>query len=138
MLARASTCVRRLATAADAPLARTALYDLHVEMGGKMVPFAGYSLPVQFPDGVLTSHLRTREAGKAALFDVGHMGQLIWRGADRAAFLERVCVADVAELKVRGACARAACARLQAARNFFQRQPLPAALRPLRSPASPS
>jgi len=100
---RAAACVRRLATAADAPLAKTALYDLHVSLGGKMVPFAGYSLPVQFPDGVLTSHLRTREAGKAALFDVGHMGQLIWRGADRAAFLERVCVADVAELRVRAA-----------------------------------
>jgi len=110
---RAASCVRRLATAAEAPLAKTALHDLHVSLGGKMVPFAGYSLPVQFPDGVLASHLRTREAGKAALFDVGHMGQLIWRGADRAAFLERVCVADVAELKVRRTAARA-CARVRA------------------------
>jgi len=60
-----------------------------------MVPFAGYSLPVQFPDGVLKSHLHTRAAGCASLFDVGHMGQLKWFGKDRAAFLERVCIADV-------------------------------------------
>lgn len=65
-----------------------------------MVPFAGYSLPVQYPDGVLKSHLHTREAGKASLFDVGHMGQLVWTGRDRAAFLESVCVADVRGLPV--------------------------------------
>jgi hypothetical protein len=59
------------------------------------VPFAGYSLPVQFPDGVLKSHLHTRSPGCASLFDVGHMGQLKWFGKDRAAFLERVCLADV-------------------------------------------
>lgn len=84
-----------------APLAKTALYDLHVKLGGKMVPFAGYSLPVQYPAGVLASHLHTRNAGCASLFDVGHMGQIKWRGKDRIAFLERVCVADVASLKPR-------------------------------------
>lgn len=84
-----------------APLAKTALYDLHVALGGKMVPFAGYSLPVQYPAGVLASHLHTRAAGCASLFDVGHMGQIKWRGKDRVAFLERVCVADVAALKPR-------------------------------------
>ena len=88
------------AAAADAaPLARTALHDLHVSLGGKMVPFAGYALPVQYPAGVLASHLHTRAPGCASLFDVGHMGQLRWYGADRVAFLERVCVADVAALK---------------------------------------
>ncbi len=60
-----------------------------------MVPFAGYSLPVQYPEGVLKSHLHTREAGKASLFDVGHMGQIRWHGKDRQEFLETVCVADV-------------------------------------------
>ena len=60
-----------------------------------MVPFAGYALPVQYPDGVLKSHLHTRAPGCASLFDVGHMGQLKWYGKDRIAFLERVCLADV-------------------------------------------
>lgn len=58
-----------------AELARTELYDLHVELGGKMVPFAGYDMPVQFPMGVLKEHLHTRQA--AGLFDVGHMGQVL-------------------------------------------------------------
>ena len=52
---------------------KTPLYDLHVELGAKMVPFAGYSMPVQYPMGVLKEHLHTRE--KAGLFDVSHMGQ---------------------------------------------------------------
>tara|TARA_R110002110_G_scaffold214702_22_gene428499 strand:- start:13143 stop:14270 length:1128 start_codon:yes stop_codon:yes gene_type:complete len=60
-----------------ADLKRTGLYDLHVELGGKMVPFAGYEMPVQFPAGVLKEHLHTRAA--AGLFDVSHMGQAILR-----------------------------------------------------------
>ena len=96
----AASSVRRLASAAAAEkLERTALYDLHVELGGKMVPFAGYELPVQYPDGVLKSHLHTRAKGAASLFDVGHMGQIRWHGKDRAAFLEKLVVADVKELK---------------------------------------
>src|SRR5262245_38044892 len=58
----------------DTPLKKTALHALHVELGGKMVPFAGYSMPVQYPDGILTSHIHVRE--KSGLFDVSHMGQL--------------------------------------------------------------
>jgi hypothetical protein len=133
-------------------LERTALYDLHLQLGGKMVPFAGYELPVQYPAGVLKEHLHCRAegawrrqrrrqlcdcrrlgpspavivawtaspqltyclstlrcspapscclttAGSSSLFDVGHMGQLVWRGKDAVAFLETVTVADVAELK---------------------------------------
>ena len=53
-------------------LRRTALYDLHVKHGAKMVPFAGYEMPVQYPMGVMQEHLHTR--GKAGLFDVSHMG----------------------------------------------------------------
>lgn len=53
------------------------LEALHQELGGKMVPFAGYLMPVQYPDGVLKEHLHTREA--AGLFDVSHMGQVILR-----------------------------------------------------------
>ena len=97
----AARLARAFASAPDAPLARTALYDLHVSLGGKMVPFAGYALPVQYPAGVLASHLHTRAPGCASLFDVGHMGQLRWRGKDRVAFLERVTCADVAGLKPR-------------------------------------
>ena len=59
-------------------LLRTPLYDLHVELGAKMVPFAGYDMPVQYPLGVMKEHLHTRAA--AGLFDVSHMGQVILRG----------------------------------------------------------
>ena len=63
-------------------LRRTPLYDLHVELGGKMVPFAGYEMPVQYPAGILKEHLHTR--AKAGLFDVSHMGQRFLIGPDRA------------------------------------------------------
>lgn len=56
-------------------LRRTGLYDLHVEQGARMVPFAGWEMPVQYPMGVMAEHLHTRE--KAGLFDVGHMGQVL-------------------------------------------------------------
>ncbi len=60
-----------------AELKRTGLYDLHVELGAKMVPFAGYEMPVQYPMGVMKEHLHCRAA--AGLFDVSHMGQVIVR-----------------------------------------------------------
>ena len=54
-----------------------------------MVPFAGYELPVQYAGaGVLKEHMHCRAPGKASVFDVGHMGQIKWTGADRAAFLD--------------------------------------------------
>ena len=58
-------------------LFRLGLHDLHVALGGKMVPFAGYEMPVQYPAGVMKEHLHTRAA--AGLFDVSHMGQVILR-----------------------------------------------------------
>lgn len=61
-----------MAEMTNEPLKRTALYDLHVEQGGKLVPFAGYEMPVQFPPGVKEEHLWTR--AEAGLFDVSHMG----------------------------------------------------------------
>ena len=60
-------------------LVKTALYDMHKELGGDMVPFAGYELPVLYKGdngGVMKEHLWCREDGKAALFDVSHMGQV--------------------------------------------------------------
>jgi aminomethyltransferase len=82
-------------TIASGILRRTPLHALHLELGGKMVPFAGYEMPVQYPAGVLKEHLHTRE--KAGLFDVSHMGQAFLAG-DTAA-LERVTPADIAGLK---------------------------------------
>ena len=67
-------------------LLHTPLNDLHVELGAKMVPFAGYAMPVQYPMGVMQEHTHTRE--KAGLFDVSHMGQVIVKGADYAAAAE--------------------------------------------------
>jgi aminomethyltransferase len=58
-------------------LLRLGLHDLHVSLGGKMVPFAGYEMPVQYPAGVMKEHLHTRAA--AGLFDVSHMGQVLLR-----------------------------------------------------------
>jgi aminomethyltransferase len=64
-----------------ADLLSLGLHDLHVELGGKMVPFAGYEMPVQYPAGVMKEHLHTRAA--AGLFDVSHMGQVILRPKGR-------------------------------------------------------
>ncbi|OCK55186.1 glycine cleavage system aminomethyltransferase GcvT [Bradyrhizobium sp. LMTR 3] len=79
-------------------LKRTPLHGLHVARGGKMVPFAGYEMPVQFPAGVLKEHLHTRSA--AGLFDVSHMGQLALRAKsgkveDAALALERLVPQDI-------------------------------------------
>ncbi|HZT51354.1 MAG TPA: glycine cleavage system aminomethyltransferase GcvT, partial [Stellaceae bacterium] len=76
----------------------TALYDLHRSLGGKMVPFAGYEMPVQFPDGILAEHLHTR--AQAGLFDVSHMGQVRLDGADAARALESLVPGDIAGLGV--------------------------------------
>jgi aminomethyltransferase len=78
-------------------LRKTPLHALHLELGAKMVPFAGYDMPVQYPTGVLKEHLHTRE--KAGLFDVSHMGQAFLGGGDPAKALERVTPADVQGLK---------------------------------------
>ena len=56
------------------PLMHTPLHALHLELGARMVAFAGYAMPVQYPAGVMAEHLHTRKA--AGLFDVSHMGQL--------------------------------------------------------------
>ncbi|HQY43451.1 MAG TPA: glycine cleavage system aminomethyltransferase GcvT [Paracoccaceae bacterium] len=84
-----------------ADLKRTVFFDLHVKLGAKMVPFAGYDMPVQYPMGVLKEHLHTRTA--AGLFDVSHMGQVILRPKsgqyrDAALAFERLVPVDVAGL----------------------------------------
>jgi aminomethyltransferase len=84
----------------NAALQRTPLYELHVALGAKMVPFAGYEMPVQYPLGILKEHLHTRE--RAGLFDVSHMGQAVLVGPDHettAAALEALVPADIVNLK---------------------------------------
>ncbi|KAM4023444.1 aminomethyltransferase, mitochondrial [Anomaloglossus baeobatrachus] len=76
---------------------RTALYDFHRDHGGKMVDFAGWSLPVQYKDSHVSSHLHTRL--HCSLFDVSHMLQTRIHGKDRIAFIESLVVGDIAELK---------------------------------------
>ncbi|MBT3990436.1 MAG: glycine cleavage system aminomethyltransferase GcvT [Rhodospirillaceae bacterium] len=78
-------------------LRTTVLHDLHVGLDAKMVPFAGYDMPVQYPDGILTEHRHTRD--QAGLFDVGHMGQAILRGDNVVAALETLVPGDIAGLE---------------------------------------
>ena len=78
-------------------LKKTPLNALHHACGGKMVPFAGYEMPVQFPAGVLKEHLHTRAS--AGLFDVSHMGQARLTGDDPAAALETLVPGDIKALK---------------------------------------
>src|ERR1700756_33143 len=87
-----------LARDADIPLKRTPLHALHVASAARMVPFAGYEMPVQFAAGVLKEHLHTRAA--AGLFDVSHMGQILLRPKsgdvrDAALALERLVPQDI-------------------------------------------
>ncbi len=76
----------------DAELRRTPLYDLHLEAGARLVPFAGYEMPVQY-EGIKAEHLHTRSS--AGLFDVSHMGQLLVSGATAQADLERLLPVDL-------------------------------------------
>jgi len=81
-----------------APLLNVPLNDLHIALGARMVPFAGYSMPVQYPAGLMAEHKHTRTA--AGLFDVSHMGQLRLMGPDAAAALESLLPVDVIDLPV--------------------------------------
>jgi len=74
----------------------TPLHDLHIEIGAKMVPFAGYAMPVQYPMGILKEHLHTRE--QAGLFDVSHMGQLRIKGKGITEALEKLGPVELASL----------------------------------------
>jgi len=86
-----------LSTSTDS-LLKTPLNDLHVSLGARMVPFAGYSMPVQYPAGLMAEHHHTRNA--AGLFDVSHMGQLRLVGPDAAAAFESLMPVDVIDLPV--------------------------------------
>ncbi len=79
-------------------LKRTPFYDIHVALGAKMVPFAGYEMPVQYPTGITAEHRAVRE--HCGLFDVSHMGEFEVAGADAVAFATQVTSNDVASLQV--------------------------------------
>jgi aminomethyltransferase len=82
----------------DVNLARTPLYELHLERGARMVPFTGYEMPVQYPGGIIKEHLHTR--AQAGLFDVSHMGQVLLTGENVTEALERLVPVDLAALGV--------------------------------------
>lgn len=86
--------------AAAGDLKKTPLHDLHVELGARMVPFAGYDMPVQYPSGIMVEHKATRDS--AGLFDVSHMGQAVLHGPDHettARALEMLTPSNFVELK---------------------------------------
>ena len=86
---------------ADAPIKKTALNETHRKMGAKMVPFAGWDMPVWY-SGVVEEHLTTRQA--AGLFDVSHMGVYQAEGPDAPLFLDSVCGNDISGLAVGESC----------------------------------
>ena len=86
----------RLNDQQDSPIKHTPLHDLHVELGARMVPFAGYDMPVQYPGGMIAEHNHTRS--QAGLFDVSHMGQVRLAGDGAAAALESLVPVDVVGL----------------------------------------
>lgn len=79
-------------------LKRTQLYQWHVDHGGRMVPFAGWEMPVQYPSGPIQEHHATRRA--AGLFDIDHMGQIEVRGTDAEAFVNQMVSYNVTEMKM--------------------------------------
>jgi aminomethyltransferase len=86
------------ATAAPTALRRTPFYEKHVALGAKIVPFAGYEMPVTYPVGLMAEHKAVRE--RCGLFDVSHMGEFIIRGARAIDFVNYVTTNDVAALAV--------------------------------------
>jgi len=81
-------------------LKRTALYDVHRELGAKLVPFAGWEMPVQYRSGILAEHHAVRNS--AGIFDVSHMGEFEITGPDRNAFVNRITCNDVSVLRPGG------------------------------------
>jgi aminomethyltransferase len=88
---------RTAPTATQTPLKRTPLYDVHAALGAKIVPFAGFEMPVQYPTGITAEHKAVRE--KAGLFDVSHMGEFIVLGPQAVDFVSYVTTNEVAALK---------------------------------------
>lgn len=77
---------------------KTPLYELHLHLDGKIVPFAGYLLPVQYPTGLVAEHMAVRQA--CGLFDVSHMGQIRFTGPDALSALQKICTNDLSGMEV--------------------------------------
>ncbi|MDX8403970.1 MAG: glycine cleavage system aminomethyltransferase GcvT [Mariprofundaceae bacterium] len=86
-----------MSPASGTPLARTPLFDEHIHLKGKMVPFAGFEMPVQYPLGALKEYQAVRD-GRAGIFDISHMGQVRIKGGDALPFLQYVTTNDVSKL----------------------------------------
>ena len=84
-------------TAAE-PLKRTPFHEMHRALGAKLVPFAGYEMPVQYPSGITAEHRAVRTG--CGVFDVSHMGELIVRGPQAVEFVDHVTTNDVPKLEV--------------------------------------
>src|SRR5687768_10175127 len=91
-----SAAARASSDASPQPLKRTPLHHVHAALGAKIVPFAGFEMPVQYPTGITAEHKAVRE--KAGLFDVSHMGEFIVRGPQAVEFVNHVTTNDVAVL----------------------------------------
>ncbi|MGD8281155.1 MAG: glycine cleavage system aminomethyltransferase GcvT, partial [Gemmatimonadota bacterium] len=79
-------------------LKRTPLYDEHVAAGGKMVPFAGFEMPVQYSTGITAEHKAVRES--VGLFDVSHMGEFVLTGPQALDLIQRISVNDASSIEI--------------------------------------
>src|SRR6476620_11532871 len=84
-------------TGASSALKRTPFYEKHAALGAKIVPFAGWEMPVQYPQGITAEHKAVRE--RCGLFDVSHMGEFHVHGKQATDFVNAVTTNDVAALK---------------------------------------
>ena len=75
----------------------TNFFNIHKKLGAKIVPFAGFEMPVQYPKGILQEHIAVRE--RAGIFDVSHMGEVEVRGADALAFIQKISINDASKLE---------------------------------------
>ena len=82
----------------DIPIKETALYNSHVQLGAKLVPFAGYKMPVSYPNGIQSEYFAVRD--EVGIFDVSHMGEFTISGSGAKEFLQRMTINDVEKLQV--------------------------------------
>ena len=91
----------------DQSIKETALYNIHVGLGAKLVSFSGYTMPISYPDGIQAEYFAVRN--EAGIFDVSHMGEFFISGNDAQAFLQRMTINDVSKLQIGGAQYSAMC-----------------------------
>jgi len=89
-------CLNRNYSNTHEELKKTPFHEMHINSKAKMGPFCGWDMPIEYPEGTLQAHLHTRS--NCGLFDVSHMGQLIFKGDDRIKFLESLVVGDIQAL----------------------------------------